>query len=102
MKSVVFFATLALALAGSFQHWTKIGAADPSDKVTFHIALKQRNTDTLIEWLNDVSYPTSPNYGKPKYSKATGYSDSHALTMSTSFWGGEIKLKISFCVLCFP
>lgn len=44
--------------------WTKRDQLDRRAVLPMKIALKQRNLDNAWSYLEEVSHPTSPNYGK--------------------------------------
>ena len=49
---------------GNSQRWANIGRAPANSVLPMRIGLSQSNLDKAHEYLNDVSHPSSPNYGK--------------------------------------
>ena len=49
---------------GHSQRWTNVGRAPSNSVLPMRIGLVQSNLHKTHEYLNDVSHPSSPNYGK--------------------------------------
>lgn len=46
------------------QGWTKVAPAEPTDKLSLHIALRQQHAGALEQAVLAISTPGSPDYGK--------------------------------------
>jgi subtilase family serine protease len=61
--ALIFVAATAFAfIPPHWNDWTVLREAQSLDKVTFHVGLRQRNTDKLAEVALSVSDPSSPVY----------------------------------------
>ena len=67
MRSLLLIALCLVAVAFAFVpphalEWESVGRADLTERVTFHVALKQRNVAELEELALEISDPVSPKY----------------------------------------
>jgi len=61
---LLLFVLVVVVEAFPSARWLHVDRADPTDSLQFTIGLKQRNARRIEEYLEEISDPLSPIYGK--------------------------------------